>query len=190
MKFLLAGILTLLICDPASSCDCDPLPEIRNAIHAYSLIFQGQVLDTLPGDGDAVAVFLVSRTYKGVRRDTVMIHYDAASSCLLSFAPGERWIIYSNPDKYRRHEVHFCGHSRKFISDSGAQDHYYASRLLTFVQEDSLLGSMLHPTTEEFNTQEFPERTLEHPERGRAIWYILAAIPAFALILYLLKKLL
>ena len=170
------------------SCDCDPLTKLDTINCPYQLIFRGTVTDTLSKGEEGIAVFACTRLFLGDHKDTFRIKFDNASSCLMSFSPGEEWLIYAMTDIFKRSEVHFCGHSRKFISADKNQDYNYQVRGITFEEEAEFLARTFSANSENDPEPVFAERELEHPERGTAIWYILAAAPILLLLWWLLKK--
>lgn len=187
-KFALLSILLFHL--PTIACECYVLPDIRKSLDDYSLIFRGTVTKVMEQDRDAVALFEVLKVYKGKTKKQIPVNFDHVSSCMMSFSPGEEWIIYAKEDKFKRNNVDLCEHSRKNMGSDPARDHYFTGRMMSFQSEDSLLATLLQSEDFTETEEKMKERELQHPERGTAIWYILAAIPAFALILYLLKKLL
>ncbi|MCC7303240.1 MAG: hypothetical protein IT233_11420 [Bacteroidia bacterium] len=185
LLFLKFVLLTL----PAVSCDCPTEIPFRNALNQYDLIFRGKVTDTLSNGTQGVAVFQPLAIYKGHPEERIRIKYDATSSCLMSFSPGEEWIIYASTDPYNRNAVHFCGHSRKYLSSAVAEDHYFPIRKCSFREEDSILLALLGPPSViKKNVDPVKQRELRHPGRGTAIWYILAAMPVLIIAWFLLKK--
>src|ERR1043166_7108143 len=83
----------------ASACDCPPVrPLSKELCGGFNVIFRGKVTSVTPCDekGNAVASFAITALYKGNCEKEIQVNFECMSSCMMSFAPGEEWIIYAN----------------------------------------------------------------------------------------------
>ena len=188
-RFFLFLSILLLQTIFSFACICDPWKPLEKDQKQYNLIFQGTIVSIDTSGAQGVAKINVSKYFLGSGPSQLDLKYDNLSDCRVAFFPGEEWIIYGNYKTFGNHHVHFCSHSRIRLPDS--TDYYFTERSMNFEKEiqnlESIYGSTI-TTLNENDTSEFPNRLLKHPERGTSIWYILAAIPVFLLILWYLKN--
>ncbi|MFY9311316.1 MAG: hypothetical protein WAQ28_19885 [Bacteroidia bacterium] len=129
----------------AFACKCESLGLVtKEACEAYNVIFTGRVdsVSDCSDKGVSVAYFTIDEVYKGSVNRQVQVEFDCASSCLMSFARGESWLMYTNYEKFDLLVVNLCSYSRKFFADS-AQDIYLTSSQQTFEQEKDFLRKTL-----------------------------------------------
>lgn len=62
--------------------------------------------------------------YKGAQQGAVQLNFDCSSSCQMSFAKGERWLVYGKLNALHQLEMNFCDRNRKYFSAS--KDDYFA----------------------------------------------------------------
>lgn len=129
----------------SSACICNPiLPISKDLCKNYDAIFCGQVdsVSTCDIKDRAIAYFTITDLYKGNVSKHVKISFDCNTECLMSFAKGEEWIIYSTYEKFDMLTVFFCGHSRKKFG-AEALDIYLLSAQKTFEKEKEFLKTTL-----------------------------------------------
>ena len=121
----------------AFACECPPIePASKKICEQYDVIFYGKVDSIIPcgTEGIGTAYFSIISLYKGSAEQHVSVDYDCTSSCMMSFAKGEEWIIYSVYQHFDLLTVSLCSHSRKKITD-GSADFYEAASQRTFSAE-------------------------------------------------------
>ncbi|HEY0029639.1 MAG TPA: hypothetical protein VGC65_02685 [Bacteroidia bacterium] len=125
------------------ACDCAPLKGVsKESTGEYDVVFYGVIDSVSACKGTSVAYFSINELYKGTLEKQVKIKFDCASSCQMSLAKGEEWLIYAIYEKFDVLKIDFCGHSRKRITDD-LQDIYMMAERNTFEKEKELLTTML-----------------------------------------------
>jgi MYXO-CTERM domain-containing protein len=104
-KFTAVIIATALLglsqANDAYACSCVPPPPVATAVGESSAVFAGTIVALTPPSlpsNDMVATFSVERVWKGATNQTAIEVRTPSSSaaCGLSFAPGQKWLIYAN----------------------------------------------------------------------------------------------
>jgi hypothetical protein len=142
MKKYLLFILTLQSAW-LMACECPSLEPISKELAArYEVIFIGKVDSVaLPTDGISSVYFTIDELYKGHTGKQVSINFDGVTSCMMSFAKNEVWIIYANYQRFDVISVNLCSHSRKQMHN--APDFYADAAQRTFEQEQQFLKTTL-----------------------------------------------
>jgi len=109
-------ILFILFSASSFSCDCplDLPPVSLETVKNYDVIFYGKVDSVSPctTKGLAIAYFTISELYKGQISQHQAINFDCSSECMMSFAKGEKWLIFSHFQRFDELLVNFCEHSK------------------------------------------------------------------------------
>ena len=119
-------------------------------------------------------------------------NFDCASSCMMSFAKNEEWLIYANYQRFDVAMVKLCSQSRKQFKAS-EQDFYLAAAQRTFEQEKEFLKTELgiQPfiKTEKWNNdqQEYKPHN-EQPSGMNKIYLLLVSFAVMILIYIITRK--
>ena len=109
MRFVLPGMVFVLWLCPADkvvSCSClndSPCGSYARA----SAVFLGEVIGASIQGDMLVARMHVTRAWKGIVDDVVMVSNEAHSSCSFEFAVGERYVVYARGDD-RQFRTNVC----------------------------------------------------------------------------------
>ncbi|MBP6411935.1 MAG: hypothetical protein KA450_00700 [Bacteroidia bacterium] len=111
------------------ACDCVAKKDLTIVeCRRFDVILTG-VVDSVAmcNKGKAITFLQVSEVYKGDIANRFHFDYDCESSCQMSFAKGEQWLIYAiyNPE-LKVYEVNFCDRNRKSFQKN-TDDYYTAS---------------------------------------------------------------
>jgi preprotein translocase subunit SecF len=188
-------LLFILILQSAwlMACECPSLEPISKELAGrYEIIFIGKVDSVaLPIAGISSVYFTIDELYKGHTGKQVSIDFDGSTSCMMSFAKGEVWIIYANYQRFDVISVNLCSHSRKQIS--GTQDFYADAAQRTFEQEQEFLKTTLgiqpfiEKETWNKEQQELKPRN-EQPTAMNKMMLLLISFAAMILIYILTRK--
>lgn len=142
------------------ACECKPLTPISKELCGnYNVVFSGKVdsVSACGTDGIATAYFTIDELYKGAVEKYVKVDFDCASSCLMSFAKNDQWLIYATYQRFDLMTVNICDHNRKKINEE-AQDIYRIAAQRTFEEEKEFLkvtfGSQLYAVGNKLNKQQ------------------------------------
>ena len=170
LKFFLA--LFFLPWTNSFACDCVTNPVNLETIKSAELIFIGEVVAISGCDITSKATFSVKELFRGKTFANETVEFDCSSSCQMSFAPGETWLIYATYKKYGESEVSFCSFSRKKFSNE-SDDYYTATHQMNFSEEEAFLKKNLG--LQKLNEKE-PETEQHHenirPEGYQILWYL------------------
>jgi hypothetical protein len=185
LLFLFAGINT------AKACKCAELkPLSKESLDRYELIFSGKVaaVSACTEEGRGTVRFIIDSLFRGKSYAECDVQFDCASSCAMSFAPGERWTIYATYLKYGSPEVILCSHSRK-IPAAGTSDFVTDMRGASYAVEAQWLAKNLGiiPLNEE-KKEIMKPRELLHPERTGMIWLLGGGIVGVLILFFVLKR--
>ena len=188
-------MVMLLHASVLMACKCAPvIPIDQELVKKYDVIFMGRIDSIAPcsTNGISVAYFTISELYKGTTGKNVAVHFDCLSSCMMSFARNEEWIIYAIYQRFGVVSVKLCSHTRKHFA-SGEQDFYRAASKRTFEEEQSFLKNtlQLQPFTdaEQWNKdqQELKPHN-EQPSNNSKIYLLLISFAVMILIYILTRK--
>jgi hypothetical protein len=177
------------------ACECPPVePFTKKSADNYDVIFYGKVDSIVPcsSAGIGTAYFTISNLYKGSAEKYVSFDYDCTSSCMMSFAKDEEWIIYSTYLKFDLLTVNLCSHSRKRITD-GSADFYQVSSGKTFDQENDFLkntfGIQEYSVHNELNDQQkvFQPHNVQ-PSPISKLWLLIISLLVMAVVYLISKK--
>ncbi len=127
------------------ACECPPVaPVNQETLKGYDIIFSGKIDSVSPcgTNGIAIAYFTIDELYKGKTMKQTAVHFDCLSSCMMSMAKNENWIIYANYRRFDLISVKLCSHSRKYFQAS-ENDIYLSTAQRTYGQEKDFLNSTL-----------------------------------------------
>ncbi|MSP68786.1 MAG: hypothetical protein EXR20_00790 [Bacteroidetes bacterium] len=111
-EFLL--LFLFFICETSLlACDCKIGPISELTIENEELIFLGKVVAISGCDVVAKVNFQVTELYRGKCFEETAVEFDCSSDCLMSFVPGQTWLIFANYKKYGEPKVKFCSYSRQ-----------------------------------------------------------------------------
>ena len=135
-KYLL--LLGLLISSLTSraECTCDfILPMTFESTAGVPIIFYGEVKEV---DSDcneeSLITFDIIELYKGNLSKVQEAYYQCGTECGMSFAPGERWIVYSTINNAQYPVLDWCSRTRReFLSEV---TDFYEGVLFTSFQEE------------------------------------------------------
>lgn len=184
-------LFTLFASSTALACQCASLPPVTKEVcDGYNIIFSGQVdsVSACDDKGLSIVHFTIDEVYKGTVMQNVRVEFDCASSCMMSFAKGDSWLMYTNFEKFDLLTVSLCSHTRKFFVEE-SQDIYALSAQQTFEEEKQFLGKTL-------GTQAFKEIVQpgdvtgrnEQPSGMNKLLLIAISIAAMAVIYFILKR--
>ena len=125
----------------SNACECkDFIPISKELCKDYDVVFDGVVDSVSVCDerGFSIAYFTITELYKGKVKKQVQINFDCNTECLMSFAEGEEWLIYSLYEKFDHLTISICGHSRKKFEDE-TLDMYTLNAKRTFAKEKEFL---------------------------------------------------
>jgi len=141
MKSLIVVFISF-ISFTAFACDCPLIQKIdAESLKKYNVVFYG-VVDSVSScntEGLSIAYFTIEELYKGETEKNIKITFDCSSSCMMSFAKGEKWIIYAVYKKFEVLAAHFCEHTRKYYSDEKQDAYAFTISQQTFEQEKKYL---------------------------------------------------
>lgn len=139
-------VLTLLFFSTAvNACDCNSIQPISKELtKAYNVIFEGKVdsVSACNPQGMAIAYFTIEELYKGNSKQQIAVHFDCRSTCNMSFAKDEEWLIYGTYQRFDVLLAKLCEHSRKHILDK-ERDFYAVNAQRTFEEEKEFLKTNL-----------------------------------------------
>lgn len=177
----------------AQACDCNTPPLSKEICAQYDVVFAGTVDSVSPCNtkGDAIAYFTIVDLYKGNAEQHIAVTFDCASSCMMSFAKKEEWIIYSTYSRFNKCGVAFCSHSRKRVATAG--DPYATVSTYTFDGEKEFLkanlGSRSFAAHNELNDQqEIMRPTNEQPSGMNKLLLLGGSLLAMLVIYFVSKK--
>jgi hypothetical protein len=141
-----------------SACDCPPFEVVSASVCSnYNVVFYGKVDSVSVSNGYNTAYFTIQELYKGKVKQHVKINFDATTACMMSFSKNEEWLMYCSFQRFDDLAVNFCGHSRKYFSNT-SQDFYQLAAQRTFEEEKLFLRSnlLIQPFVEndKFNQQQ------------------------------------
>lgn len=179
----------------AIACDCNSLQPISKELaQVYDVIFEGKVdsVSACNAQGIAIAYFTIEKLYKGNTKQQIAIHFDCSSTCQMSFAKDDEWLIYGNYQRFDVLLVKLCEHSRK-QAVAGVQDFYAVSAQRTFEQEKEFLKTTLgiQPFAQNENwnkNQEELKHRNEQPADTSKIYLLLVSFGVMGLIYLLTRK--
>jgi hypothetical protein len=134
-------LLFLFVSAYSFACQCPVLAPVSKELAAgYDVVFSGKIdsVGACSTKGIATVYFTISELYKGTTEKHLNAAFDCASECLMSFAQGEEWLIYSKYEKFDLLKIDICGHSRKNFNDD-AKDIYLIAAQRSFLQEKEFL---------------------------------------------------
>ncbi|MDQ3046104.1 MAG: hypothetical protein M3R27_01050 [Bacteroidota bacterium] len=187
-------ICFVLLAEISMACQCLPLPVISKEIaKEYDVIFSGSIDSvTACNKGIATAHFSIRELYKGVVMQEVKVNFDCVSSCMMSFAKGEEWIMYCVYERFDRLNVKFCSHSRKNYNHSDAAiqagtDQKPFDEEMTFLKSE--FGIQPFKENEDINTQQTEMRPHnEQPSGMSKLWLLLISFGAMLIVYFVAKK--
>lgn len=187
--------LSLLISFYSSACECKDFVSITKELCSeYDVIFLGTVdsVSACNEKGFSVAYFSIAELYKGNVKKQVQINFDCNTECMMSFAKGEEWLIYSLYEKFDHLNVSICGHSRKKVDDE-TLDIYSVNAKRTFEKEKEFLktafGVQNFIQENDLNNQQDkvgPRNEL--PSNWRKLALLLVSVLAMGIVYYITRK--
>lgn len=145
MKKRFLSVFLIVFFKTFFACECPPIQPITEVTSKnYNVVFYGVVDSVKPSSekGFNTAFFTIEELYKGNVRQQVKVNFDNSSSCLMSFAKGEQWLIYAIYKNFDVLNVSICGHSRKFFKIT-TEDFYQLNAQRTFNDEKDFLRTTL-----------------------------------------------
>ena len=192
MKQILV-VLVLLHSAVLMACKCSTVSPINQELaKAYDVIFTGKVDSISSCSTDAIAYFTINALYKGKTTEQVAVHFDCTTSCMMSFAKNDEWIIYAIYGHFDLVSVNICSHSRKHFK-TGEQDFYQTASGRSFEEENeflkSSLGRQAFAEKENWNTEqkEFKPHNTQ-PSNSNKIYLLLISFGVMILIYILTRK--
>jgi hypothetical protein len=140
-------LLFILILQSAwlMACECPSIKPISKELaDHYEVIFIGKVdsVSAAPSNGISNAYFTIEELYKGHTGKQVSINFDGVTSCMMSFAKNDVWIIYANYERFDVISANLCSHSRR-KANATEQDFYATAAQRGFDQEHEFLKTTL-----------------------------------------------
>jgi hypothetical protein len=192
-KFLF--VIVLFLTSVVMACECPPVSSITlDLAKNYDIIFIGKIdsVSACATNGISIATFTISELYKGNSIKQAMVHFDCVTSCMMSFARNEEWIIYANYQRFDVISVKLCSHSRKYFQP-GEQDFYLSAAKRTFDEEKEFLKSGLgvQPFIENESWNKDQQELRPHndqPSSQRKIMLLLVSFIVMILIYIITRK--
>jgi hypothetical protein len=192
-KFLF--FIVFISATKAIACDCQPATSInKDLLKIYDIIFLGKVdsVSACNTAGISEAYFTIEELYKGNAKQKLSVHFDCKSSCMMSFAKGDEWLIYGAYQRFDIISVKFCEHSRKHVLATD-QDFYITTAQRTFDQEKEFLKTNLGiqsfiPTENWNKEQEELKPRNEQPSSNSKIYLLLVSFAAMILVYIITRK--
>ncbi|MBL0048448.1 MAG: hypothetical protein IPP32_10180 [Bacteroidetes bacterium] len=119
LNFVLLQFASLLACDCKQQSPLTIVECIK-----FDAILQCKIDSVSSCNTRSIAYTQVIEVYKGVQHGAVQLSFDCSSSCQMSFAKGERWLVYGKLNALHQLEVNFCDRNRKYFA--AAKDDYFA----------------------------------------------------------------
>jgi len=117
------------------ACDCPALAPLTIVeCRKFDVILQCKIDSVSSCKGKSIAYAEIIEVYKGNESSVLQFEFDCSSSCQMSFANGEQWLIYGKYNGEKKLEVAFCDRNRKQIADS-QKDYFAISSGLSFDEE-------------------------------------------------------
>lgn len=187
--------LFLLLSVHVLACDCPPPePVSKELCNKYDVIFYGRIdsVASCAADGIGTVYFTVISLYKGSVEQHASLGYDCKTSCLMSFAPGEEWIIYGIYQGFNQVTVSLCSPSRKRVAE-GTVDYYEAGSHRTFGQESTFLMATLgiQPYAQHNRLNDQQKEMAPHNEQPSAmgkLWLLLISLGTMIIVYIVSKK--
>jgi hypothetical protein len=183
----------LLICIGSFSfaCQCPVLAPLNKATaESYDVVFYGHVDSVSPCNtqGLSTAWFTIDELYRGSATKKVGVDFECNSSCMMSFAKGDVWLMYTSYIRFDLLKAEMCGHSRQFFKDR-SQDIYFINSQRSFEDERSVLTKMLglqkFAVVNELNEQpEEMKPTNIQPSAMGKLWLLLVSLAAMIVVYY------
>jgi hypothetical protein len=195
MKKRSLSILLVILFKTFFACECPPIQPITEVISKnYNVIFYGIVDSISPSSekGFNTAFFTIEELYKGNIQQQVKVNFDNSSSCLMSFAKGEQWLIYAIYKNFDVLTVSICGHSRKFFKVA-AEDFYQLNAQRTFNEEKAFLETTLKiqsfAKVNQLNEQreQFKPHNIQ-PEPINKLWLVFISLIAMIILFFVTRK--
>ena len=187
--------ILLFISGSLFACECKTLQPISKELcKNYNVIFYGKVdsIGICRPDGISTAYFTIVELYKGPVANHVKVDFDCTSACLMSFAKGDEWLMYTTFQRFDLITVNICDHSRKLFSEE-SQDVYQLAAHRTFDEEKLFLKNS-------FGLQEFVKYNElnaiheqmgarnEQPSNWNKLWLLLISFSVMGLVYYITRK--
>jgi hypothetical protein len=195
--FLLSIFLSIAVFFPArlAACDCPPLPSMSKTMtDEYDAIFYGKIdsVSACNTEGIATAFFSIAELYKGAVPKHVKVTFECNSDCMMSFAPGEEWIMYTKFLRFDVLKASLCEHSRKRFSDR-SNDIYFITSQRSFEDEqkalNKILGQKSFKAEDDFNETHAELRPHnEQPSAMNKLWLLLVSLAAMLVVYYFANK--
>lgn len=191
MKKHFSLVVLIFISQLVFACKCETLmPITKSACEPYNAIFTGQIDSVSACDtkGFSTAYFTIEEVYKGLLEKNTRIQFDCASSCLMSFATGEQWIIYAKYEQFDVLNVSLCSNSRKLFADESS-DIYALTAERSFEQEKQFLQQTLgiQKLKEEQTLQNPTGRNIQPSGINKLVLLIISVI-AMVIIYFITKR--
>ncbi|MGL4599560.1 MAG: hypothetical protein ACRCYO_18695 [Bacteroidia bacterium] len=186
MKRVGIFFLLLLVHARVWACTCDDLVVLSKAeVEKYAMIFVGTVTSVKQFEKEGVAHFKIEALHKGKSFPETDLYFDNATDCQMSFAVGEKWIIYADYRGYGQPEVKFCSRSRK--QQNKQQDTDVSG--MSFLDEKNWLfvNVGVIPFNEKKKSPQ-DQRKLILPKGMQRLWLYLGGIAGILVIGFLVKR--
>ena len=133
IKILVAVFLLLSIKANACNCTQPNLLTIAECVK-FDVILQCKIDSVMSCSGKSIANATVVEIYKGEKMNSIQLLFDCSSSCQMSFAKNEQWLIYGKWNDQKQLQVFFCDRNRKYFSK--ASDDYFAVNARVSFQDE------------------------------------------------------
>ncbi len=192
-----AFLLSFIIFISATSfaCQCKTfIPITKELCKEYDVVFLGKIdsVSICNQRGFSIAYFTIAELYKGNVKKQVEINFDCNTECMMSFAEGEEWLIYSVYEKFNHLNASLCGHSRKKFADE-MLDIYSANAQRTFDKEIFFLKATLGAQNfiQENNLNKQQDQVGPHNEQPSAwgkLTLLLVSLFVMGIVYYFTRK--
>jgi hypothetical protein len=177
------------------SCECPTIQPISKSLCSdYDVIFYGKVdsVNACSDKGRSTAYFTIIELYKGSVEQHVKVDFDCLSSCLISFAKDEEWLMYTKFQRFDFITVNLCSHSRKKFNNA-TQDFYFVSAQRTFDQEQEFLkqsvGIQSFAQNNKLNEAQADLKPRnEQPTGWGKLWLLLISFATMALVYFFSRQ--
>lgn len=191
----LFSLISLLISFAAKSYSCEckgtaPLTIVE--CRKFELIAQCKIDSIKVCTGDKSLVFVsVLEMYKGNLETKLNFLYDCSTSCMMSFAKDEIWLLYAKRGNQNQFELNLCDRNRKYFAQ--AKDDFYALNAgLSFADEIAYLKKNIGykiPQEENKNKAiDITQRENDETSGANKLLMLAISLVLFLLMYYIVNK--
>ncbi len=176
-----------------NGCDCkqvSPLTIIE--CRKFDAIIQCKIDSVSTCNQRSIAYAKCIEIYKGEPVKQVQFSFDCSTSCQLSFAKNERWLIYGKLNDQNQLELNFCDRNRKYF-ESTKDDYFLVNTGLSFADEINYLKKNIglkigNTPINNVSTIDITQRENALTSGSNNLLLLLASLFFFLLIYFIVNK--